>query len=494
MRIAMPSLVVLIGPSGAGKSTWARKHFEEAAIVSSDDLRAAVGLDESDQRASTDAFAVLNEIVARRIKRKLTTVVDTLGLDEAGRATWLSQASAAGLPAYVITFNTEPKVCRARNKTRRRPVPAKALTGQIERYAEILPTLEDEGWTAVVPAEDDVRLVSSSVIGSSDALDRQTRDPKNLDFGLSLAVFNFQGGPEATADQLGDIATRAENMGFSSMWVMDHFIQIPQVGPEWMDLPEAYTTLSFLAARTRRIKLGTLVTGVNYRNAALLGKMIATLDVLSGGRAIAGVGAGWYERETKAYGWDVPTNKERFELLEDVLELLPLMWGPGAPSFEGRSIRVPEAMCYPRPLQDKVPILVGGGGERKTLRLVAQYADAANLMGDAGVVRHKLGVLAKHCDDVGRDMSEIEINFLAPTLLGIDATDLNQTIDNIKPNNMSRDQFAAATNAGLVEDQIARFRDLADAGVDTIIIAPVGLDDEAQLTKFGPLIDAFSTG
>jgi alkanesulfonate monooxygenase SsuD/methylene tetrahydromethanopterin reductase-like flavin-dependent oxidoreductase (luciferase family) len=151
-------------------------------------------------------------------------------------------------------------------------------------------------------------------------------------------------------------------------------------------------------------------------------------------------------------------------------------------------------MCYPRPLQDKVPILVGGGGEQKTLRLVAQYADAANLMGDADVVRHKLEVLGRHCEDVGRDISEIEITYLAPTLLGSDQSDLDDIIGRIKPNNMGRDQFAAATNAGLVEDQIGRFRDLADAGVDTIIIAPVGLDDASQMAKFGPLLDAFSDG
>ena len=494
MRLAIPSLVVLIGPSSAGKTTWAERHFDSAAIVSSDRLRAAVGIDEFDQRASTDAFVVLNEIVARRIARKLTTVVDTLGLNPEDRASWLAQAESAGMPAYAITFNTEPKVCRSRNKERRRPVPAKALTGQIERFAATVSDLAEEGWTAVVPAETEIRLVSSSVVGSADALSRQAEDPVTLDFGIQLSVFNFEGSPQATANQLGDIAAAAENIGFSSMWLMDHFIQIPQVGPEWMDLLEAYTTLAYLAARTKRMNLGTLVTGVNYRNAGLLAKIIATLDVLSEGRAVAGLGAGWFERETKAYGWDVPSKKERFELLEDVLQLLPLMWGPGAPAFEGKSISVPEAMCYPRPLQEKVPILVGGGGERKTLRLVAQYADAANLMGGVEVVRHKLQVLERHCNDVGRDINEIEITYLAPVLLGMDQTDLDDAIDRIKPNNMSRDQFAAALNAGLVEDQIARFRDLADAGVDTIIISPVGLADASGLAKFGPLLDAFSDG
>lgn len=492
MRIATPSVVVLVGPSGSGKSTWARRHFPAEAIISSDQLRAAVGIDEFDQRASADAFAVLNEIVSRRIKRRLTTVIDTLGLNAADREAWVALATAAGIPAYAITFDTDAKVCRSRNKSRHRPVPAKALTGQIQKFAETVSELAEEGYAAVIAASEEIRVFAAAMAGSEEGAERQRAAPARLDFGLQIAVFNFDGSPQATGEQLAEIARAAEEVGFTSIWVMDHFMQIPQVGPEWWDLPEAYTTLAFLAGKTRRIKLGTLVTGSGYRNPGLLGKIIATLDVLSGGRAMAGLGAGWFDRETKAYGWDVPTTKQRLDRLEDMLVALPLLWGPGSPSFEGMTFSIPEAICYPRPLQEKIPILVGGGGEKRTLRLVAQHADAANFIGDAATVRHKRAVLEKHCAAVGRDPAEVEITFLSPTLIANDQSELESQLAALKPNNLSADQFANVVNAGLVDDQIGRFRGLADAGVQTVMISPVGMADASTVTRFGPVIEAFS--
>ncbi len=492
MELVTPSVVVLIGPSGAGKSTWAARRFEPAEIVSSDELRAAVGIDEYDQRASTDAFAVLHDIVARRMRRKLTTVIDTLGFNRDDRLRWIQQAGEAGLPAYAVVFNTEPKVCRARNRERARPVPAKVLTSQITRYAETLPELAGEGYIAVVEAGDPIRIVNRSMAGATAAAARQAGAPVRLDFGLQIGVFNFAGSPQATGKRLTEIAHAAEAAGFSSLWVMDHFIQIPQVGPEWWDMPEAYTTLAFLAGVTRRIKLGTLVTGVGYRNPALLGKMIATLDVLSGGRAMAGLGAGWFERETRAYGWDVPTTKERLDRLEDTLQLLPLMWGPGAPAFAGKTFRVPEAMCYPRPLQERIPILVGGSGEKRTLRLVAQYADAANFMGDPATVRHKTEVLHNHCRELERDPSTIRITHLSPALVATDPSQLEAAVNALRPAAMSAAQFAASVNAGLVADQIGRFRQLAEAGVQEAIVSLVGVEDASAVTRFGSVIEAFS--
>ena len=165
---------------------------------------------------------------------------------------------------------------------------------------------------------------------------------------------------------------------------MDHFRQIPQVGRAFDDFLESCTTLAYLAAVTDRVRLGTLVSGVTYRNVAHLGKIVATLDVLSGGRAVCGLGLAWFKAEHTAYGWPFPPVTERYDLLEDALRLLPLLWGPGSKPFEGAVLRVPETMCYPRPLQERVPLLVGGGGERRTLRLAARYADAANVFGDAG--------------------------------------------------------------------------------------------------------------
>jgi F420-dependent oxidoreductase-like protein len=242
---------------------------------------------------------------------------------------------------------------------------------------------------------------------------------------------------------------------------MDHFVQIPQVGPHWQNMLDSWTTLGFLAGHTERARLGTMVTGITYRNLAHLAKIVATLDVLSGGRAMCGVGAGWYEREHTAYGFDFPPVRRRFELLEDALQLFPLMWGPGAPAFEGKTIKVAEALCYPRPVQERIPILVGGSGERKTLRLVAQYADACNLFGDAATVRHKVDVLRGHCAEVGRDPADVEVTHLS---LALDAS---------------------------VEEQVGRYRQLAEAGVRTAMVRFPTLD-EAAVEAFGPVIAAFA--
>ena len=173
---------------------------------------------------------------------------------------------------------------------------------------------------------------------------------------------------------------------------MDHLRQIPQVGPAWQNLPEPYTTLAWLAGVTERIRLGVLVSPAFLRHPAVLADAVATLDVLSNGRAICGLGLGWFADEYAALGIDFPSRAERYARLEDALRLLPLMWGKGSPRFDGRTVVVEEAMCYPRPLQAHVPIWVGGSGERKTLRLVAELADACNLFGEPDVVRRKVDV------------------------------------------------------------------------------------------------------
>jgi alkanesulfonate monooxygenase SsuD/methylene tetrahydromethanopterin reductase-like flavin-dependent oxidoreductase (luciferase family) len=240
------------------------------------------------------------------------------------------------------------------------------------------------------------------------------------------------------------------------------------------------------------MQVGTLVTGVTYRNVAHLAKIVATLDVLSGGRAVCGIGAAWYEREHRAYGWSFPTVRERFALLEDALQLLPLMWGPGSPAFEGRAISVPEAMCYPRPLQEKVPILVGGSGERRTLALVARYADACNLFGDAATVRHKLAVLARHCEAVGRPVDAIEVTQLSTALVGEDRPTLDQAVARLRPSSMSVEAFAARVNAATIDDQIGRFRELGEAGVQTAIVSLPDIDDAEALPRFAEVIRAFA--
>jgi F420-dependent oxidoreductase-like protein len=229
--------------------------------------------------------------------------------------------------------------------------------------------------------------------------------------GLQIPNFTWTGGSEALAERLRAIAQAADEGGFASLWVMDHFFQIPPVGPAEIDMLEGYSALSFLAAATRRVRLGTLVTGVTYRHPGVLVKTVSTLDVLSGGRAMLGIGAAWFEREHRGLGVPFPPLRERFERLEEALRIAKQMWSGQAAPFEGRHYRLAETLCVPRPLsRPHPPILIGGMGERKTLRLVARYADACNLFVYAGVdaVRQKLDVLRRHCDAERRDYDAIE--------------------------------------------------------------------------------------
>ena len=313
----------------------------------------------------------------------------------------------------------------------------------------------------------------------------------SLEIGLQIPRFTWEGGPAELAARLGDIAAAADEAGFSSLWVMDHFIQIPQVGREWESMLDGWTTLGYLAANTGRVTLGTLVTGITYRNVAHVGKLAATLDVLSNGRAVCGIGAGWFEREHRAYGWRFPTLSERYALLEDALQLFPLMWGPGAPRFTGNVIGEVEAICYPRPVQERIPVLVGGSGERRTLRLVACYADACNLFGDPATVRHKVSVLHKHCADEGRDPSQIEITHLAPCLIGEDRRHVEQLIEAHLPTGANRHAYAAAVNAGTIEDQIGRFRLLSEAGVQHAMVGLRDLQGPQSVERMREVIEAF---
>jgi F420-dependent oxidoreductase-like protein len=490
IRLPASCLVVLVGPSGAGKSTWAAANFRPGQIVASDDLRAMVGEGPHDQRASKDAFELLDLIIERRLRRKLLTVVDTLGLDQTKRLSCIEQAHRHGVECHAVVWDTPANVCRTRNRSRDRPVPSGVLTSQIRAWESVRSSIAGEPFDAI-HQPGSVVIVPSNVLAAPAFAARQREDPMTLRFGLQVPSFTWPGGPEELAGRLSAVGQAAEVANFSSLWVMDHFLQIPMVGPEWQEMLDSYTALSFLAARTERVRLGALVTGVTYRNVAHLGKIVATLDVLSGGRAVCGIGAAWFEREHRAYGWRFPPRKERFELLEDALQLLPLMWGPGSPAFEGRHVNVAEAICYPRPLQEHVPILVGGSGERRTLRLVAQYADACNLFGDAATVRHKLEVLAGHCDSVGRKVDDITVTHLSTALVGADPAALVETVDRLRPSPVSPEAYAGRVNAATIEDHVGRFRELAEAGVHTAIVNLPDVSDLEAIARFGEVIAAF---
>jgi F420-dependent oxidoreductase-like protein len=234
--------------------------------------------------------------------------------------------------------------------------------------------------------------------------------------GLQVPNFTWPGGAERLGETFGAIAERAEQAGLHSLWVMDHFFQIPNVGPVDTDMLEGYSALAFAAGRTRRIQLGTMVTGVTYRHPGLLVKTVTTLDVLSGGRAYLGIGAAWNEQEHRALGVPFPPTAERFERLEETLRIALQMWSDAgkldtAQPFEGthyhldHTLNVPQSISRPHP-----PILIGGVGEQKTLRLVAQYGDGCNFFARMGqeTLRHKLDVLRAHCERLGRPYEAIE--------------------------------------------------------------------------------------
>ncbi|HEX3801520.1 MAG TPA: LLM class F420-dependent oxidoreductase [Solirubrobacteraceae bacterium] len=237
---------------------------------------------------------------------------------------------------------------------------------------------------------------------------------------LSLHIPNFNYpdvGPDEVFEKIADITSTAEASGFSSVSVMDHLHQIAPVGPPQNWMFEGSTMLAAIAARTTKLTMGLLVGSVTYRNPALAAKTTTTLDIISGGRVWHGIGAGWFEEEHLAYGYDFPPLKTRFEMLEEELQIVRAMFTEGSAHFEGKHFRVDGAFNNPKPVRGDIPILIGGNGERKTLRLVAQYGDGCNLLGEADRAKHLLGVLEAHCDDVGRDFSEITKTALGRVLI-----------------------------------------------------------------------------
>lgn len=227
--------------------------------------------------------------------------------------------------------------------------------------------------------------------------------------GIHFANFTLPGAPASLAATLADTARVADQGGCTTFTLMDHYFQMESLATAQDPMLEGYTALGFLAGRTERIQLGLLVTGVTYRHPGLLAKAVTTLDVLSGGRAILGIGAAWYEREHLGLGVPFPPVSERFERLEETLQICRQMWSEDDGPFSGTHYQLAETICSPQPLtRPRPPVMVGGSGERKTLRLVARYADACNLFAtDPAGVAHKLEVLDRHCGDVGRDPSEI---------------------------------------------------------------------------------------
>jgi F420-dependent oxidoreductase-like protein len=255
-------------------------------------------------------------------------------------------------------------------------------------------------------------------------------------FGLHMPTYTFPDTPpERLLDRIVDLACAAEQAGFGLVTVMDHFYQIPGIGPETDPMLEGYAVLSALAARTTKVRLGTLVTGVTYRNPAILAKTATTLDVLSGGRAIFGIGAAWHDVEHDGLGVDFPAVGERMDRLDEALTIARLMFTEDRPSFTGRYYRIHEAINRPRPIQPGGPrIMVGGGGEQRTLRIAAQHADMTHWFAlGVDALGKKDDVLRRHCEAVGRDPAEIERTTQAPVVIGASQQDAERMMEFVPP-------------------------------------------------------------
>ncbi len=280
-----------------------------------------------------------------------------------------------------------------------------------------------------------------------------------MELGIHVVAFDYPGGPAAIASTLARVGAVTEAVGATHLSVMDHWFQMDQMAPAEQPMLEGYTTLGYLAAHTTSTKLGLLVTGVTYRRPGLLAKIVATLDVLSGGRAQLGIGAAWYEREHRGLGVPFPPVAERFERLEETLQICAQMWDPNNNGpYDGRHYQLAETLCSPAPLSPP-PVMIGGTGERKTLRLVARYGDACNLFASSPAdVAHKLDVLANHCEDVGRDPAAV-----AKTILYV----------------------GGALASGDVDGFLADMDEYGRLGVEQVIVMPTSNQPDRWIEEIG---------
>jgi F420-dependent oxidoreductase-like protein len=314
--------------------------------------------------------------------------------------------------------------------------------------------------------------------------------------GLQIPNFTYDGVADAELfERVVAIATTAERSGFDSVWVMDHLYQISMIGPPENAMFEAYALLGALAARTSKVRLGTMVTGVTYRNPALLAKIVTTLDVISSGRAILGIGSAWNEQEHEGYGFDFYTQRERFERLTEAVQIARLMFTEDRPSFDGTYYRIKDALNVPRPVTPGgPPILVGGSGEKWTLRLVAERADACNLFGDVATIKHKLSVLEQHCQDVGRDPSEITKTRLGSIVIARTEEEAQAKLGSFAAvRGLTLEQARAVATVGSPESVAEQAQTLLDAGLDGLLfnmmdaqdIEPIELAGGALAPLFG---------
>jgi len=479
-----PAVVVLIGPSGSGKSTWAGQHYRAGEILSSDALRAMVGTGPHDLEASAAAFGVLDAVLAARTARRLTCVVDTLGLDAVRRRGYLAAARSAGLPAVAVMMDTPAAECRRRNAARDVPVPAGALDGQLRAMREIDATLAEEGWDLVVTGTSAGAPEADHLAGASAAAGRQSSAPDDLEFVLQISRFPWGDDP---LGWLVAVAGAAGEAGFTGVTLMDHLIQIPQVGRAWESIPEPWVSLATIGSRFPDLRLGSLVSPVTFREPGLLAKTVATLDALTGGgRVFCGLGAGWWDREHAAFAIPFPEPRERLDRVETTIETLWALWSSGTKAFTGSRLTLPETTCYPRPTAP-IPIVVGGSG-RRTLRIAARMADGCNVR--TAELAAALPVLRTELDRIGRSRDEVAVSVLDVPVVGVDRDDVASRVERLRGRRPAA-TFAARHFAGTVTDQVGRYRLLAEAGVRTVFLSLPDLSGPDDPARCAPIVRAF---
>jgi alkanesulfonate monooxygenase SsuD/methylene tetrahydromethanopterin reductase-like flavin-dependent oxidoreductase (luciferase family)/predicted kinase len=448
--------------------------YRAAEIVSSDDLRGVVGSGPHDLDASDDAFALLDTIVAARLGRRLTTVVDTLGTDVDRRLRWLATARDHGLPAVVVVLDTPDATCRARNAARDRAVPATVLAAQLKRHREHTERLDGEGWDVVhrVTADGDP-VPETPVRPRPEHAERRT----SQGLKVVLQVSRFPWGDDPLA-WVSDLATAADAAGFSGVALMDHLIQIPQVDRAWSPIPEPWVTLGALAGLDTGLELGTLVTPVTFRAPGITAKAAATLDALTGGRAFVGVGAGWWAREHAAFGLSFPPARERLEALAAGIETMRALWAAGTKAYDGERVSLPETTSYPRPA-GTIPVIVGGAGAR-TLRIAATLGDAANVPSAQPALDGHIATLRGYSETV-------RITVLDLPTVGRDRDDTWSRVERLRGRTPAA-AYAERTHAGTPAQQRDRYGSLADAGVDTVFVALADLDGPEDLGRLAPLL------
>lgn len=307
-------------------------------------------------------------------------------------------------------------------------------------------------------------------------------------YGLQLPKFTFSVPDDRLFEHVAGMATAADAGGFASLWVMDHFYQLPGLGGADDKMLEGYTLLGALAARTERVTLGTLVTGVTYRNPALLAKEVTTLDVISSGRAVLGIGAAWYDVEHEGLGVDFPPVPERMDRLEEAVQICRLMFTEERPTFEGRYYRIKEARNIPRPIQaGGPPIMIGGSGPKRTLRAVAKYADISNVFGGPDTLRKNVEILHDHCADVGRDPSEIKVTRLGSLFLARSADEAEQLRQGVA-GAMGEEWAREAATFGDADSVGEQLQALVEAGAQELIFNLPLANDADDITAAGEVL------